>query len=224
MTTTLQLINTNLPPLHTSDSGYHALTLMNHFHIQHLPVVQQQSYLGIMSEYDIWKRNQNELTIDTYPIDKLPQPSVLETDELYTVVKLIIDHHLTLVPVLDHHGQYKGSITIESVLNHFAHTNSLREPGGIIILQMPQHRYALSELAHLVEINGAKVLNASVTPAPANDQLIEVSLKVNLTDIDRILATFERYDYDIVATHQADNYMGNEATENYQAFLNYINI
>src|SRR3954462_9655094 len=47
---TRELISNSIPYLHKDDKVFHALQLMNDYHVAHLPVVENDSYLGIISE------------------------------------------------------------------------------------------------------------------------------------------------------------------------------
>ncbi|HEY0060156.1 MAG TPA: CBS domain-containing protein, partial [Flavisolibacter sp.] len=47
---TRDLISNSIPYLHLHDKVYHALQLMNDYHVAHLPVVAEDTYLGILSE------------------------------------------------------------------------------------------------------------------------------------------------------------------------------
>ena len=47
---TRELISNSIPYLHKSDKVYHALQLMNDYHVAHLPIVEEEKYLGIISE------------------------------------------------------------------------------------------------------------------------------------------------------------------------------
>lgn len=217
------LISRTIPPLKLTDNGAKALAWMNSFHVQHLPVVHHHKYIGLVSEYDILDRNTPTEAFDRYDLDKTSHPSVSEKSHLYAILRTVIENHLTLVPVLDEQQRYMGIITIESLLEHFAHASSLQEPGGIIQLDMPTHRYALSEIAQIVESNGAKVLSSNLLSKP-DESRVEVTIKVNRTDLNSILATFERYNYDVLATHEEDNDFMSEAQDNYDSFLNYLNM
>jgi acetoin utilization protein AcuB len=68
--------------------------------------------------------------------------------------------------------------------------NSINEPGGILVLEMNQHDYTLTQIARIVEENNAKILSSFITSLPESTQ-IEVTLKINTTDLDRIIQTFQ---------------------------------
>ena len=52
---------------------------------------------------------------------------------------------------------------------------------------------------------------------------IEVTLKINKIELDRIIRTFERYDYIIKATFQKGNYE-DDLQFRFDALMNYLNL
>jgi predicted transcriptional regulator len=52
------LISEVVPSLRTSDSGQTALNWMEIFRISHLPIVNNQDFLGLISDTDIYDMNQ----------------------------------------------------------------------------------------------------------------------------------------------------------------------
>ena len=48
-----KLISNSLIPLRTSDTGEEALGMMSDFYVRHLPIVNNQQLLGVLSEDDI---------------------------------------------------------------------------------------------------------------------------------------------------------------------------
>ncbi|MCB0642117.1 MAG: CBS domain-containing protein, partial [Phaeodactylibacter sp.] len=50
---TASLLTNELVPLRTSDTGADALSTMNDFYIRHLPVVNNEQLLALLSEEDI---------------------------------------------------------------------------------------------------------------------------------------------------------------------------
>ena len=100
--------------------------------------------------------------------------------------------------------------------------NSIKEFGGILILEMNQHDYSLTQIARIVEENNAKILSSYITSLPDSTQ-IEVTLKINTTDLDRIIQTFQRYDYTIKAMFQKGNFQ-DDLKKRYDELMNYLNM
>ena len=52
---------------------------------------------------------------------------------------------------------------------------------------------------------------------------IEVTLKINRVELDRIIRTFERYDYVIKASYQKSEFE-DDLQYRYEALMNYLNL
>lgn len=215
------LINETIPPLKLSDTGSKALDWMAQFHVQHLPVVDGTGYVGMISENDILDKNMPDLSFESYELYNF-RPYVEEQMHIYEVVKEINDNSLSSIPVLDEEEVYKGIITSENLLEFFAKVKAVQEPGGIIILEMHVSDYTLSQIAQIIESNDAKVLSMYVTTHHHSPKM-EVTLKINRTDLSRIIATFERYEYKIAGAYQENVYI-EDMQERFDAFMNYLNI
>ncbi|MFK7907922.1 MAG: CBS domain-containing protein [Chitinophagales bacterium] len=216
-----KLINNTIPPLKLSDDGVKALAWIAEFHVHHLPVVDGQQYLGIISEYNIYDANETSKSLSAYDFSENP-PKVHEYDHIYEVMKIMKTHRLTVMPVLDEEEQYVGLITLDTITDYLSQAQGMQDPGGIVILEMNTNDYVLSEIARLVESHDAKILSMYVTTHP-NSPAIDVTLKVNKTDLTRILPTFERFDYVVKAYYQEEDYL-EDVQEKYDEFMNYLNI
>ena len=64
---TRDVISNSIPYLHKEDKVLHALQLMNVYHVAHLPVVKDESYLGIISEEQLLQSDE-ENTINELPV------------------------------------------------------------------------------------------------------------------------------------------------------------
>ncbi|MFN3316895.1 MAG: cbs domain containing protein, partial [Raineya sp.] len=101
-------------------------------------------------------------------------------------------------------GKYLGAIQAQDVLKKLASLYSFQEDGAILVLAVNQFDYSLSEISRLVETNNAKILHLFSDILPHEPYRIILTLKINQVDITRIVATFERFGYEILAKfHQA---------------------
>jgi glycine cleavage system regulatory protein len=81
---------------------------------------------------------------------------------------------------------------------------SLKEHGGILILEVNAVDYSMVQIAQIIESNSAKILSSYIT-ATDESTIIEVTLKINQSNLSRIIQTFERYDYVVKAAYQDKN-------------------
>lgn len=216
-----QLISESIIPLKSSDTGSTALSMMDDYRVSHLPIVNNVDYLGLISNVDIYNLNNFDEPLGTLALS-LPKPYVIEYDHFYEVVKLISYSKLTLVPVLDNNNKYLGSITLNILVKNFSKIAAINNPGGIIVLDINNNDYSLTEIAQIVESNSAKVLSLYVTSHPDSTK-IEVTLKINKIDILPVLQTFNRYNYIVKASYSEKEDL-DDLRERFESLMNYLNV
>jgi CBS domain-containing protein len=216
------LISDTVPALRTSDNGQKALYWMDIFRISHLPIVNNQDFLGLISDKDIYDHNLAEEPIGNHSLS-LFSPFVTYDQHLYEVMELASRLNLTVVPVLDHNNHYLGVITLNDLLHYFADFSALKEIGAIIVLDMNIHDYSLAQIAQIVESNDAKILSVCVSSHTASTKL-EVTLKINRTDLSPIVQTFNRYNYSIKGTFMDEDDMNSFYENRYEMFMKYLSI
>jgi len=216
-----ELISETVPPLKTTDTGNKALSWMHDFHVRHLPLVKDDQFLGLISEEDILNHNAPDQLLSEHPLS-LNRPVVHESEHLYEVIKSAVSFHLTLIPVINADDKYLGVITLESLLQYFAESGSLAEPGTILVLEMKKRDYSLAEIARIVESEQASILSSYISSKPSSN-FIEITLKLNRKEINRIVATFERFEYSVKASFQESDYM-DTLKERYDALMSYLNV
>ncbi len=215
------LITDGIMPLKTSDTGKTALSWMEEYKVSHLPIVNNQEFLGLISELDIYNLNNFDEPLGNHKLS-LKHPYVFENQHIYDVLKLVNEQNLSLVPVLNGEGNYLGSINLQNLIKYFALSLSVDNPGGIIVLEMTNNDYSLTELAKIVEENDAKILSTFLL-SHENSTRLDVFLKINKVDISSILKTFERYNYFVKASYgeEDDN---EDLRERYNSLMNYLNV
>ncbi len=217
-----ELINDIILPLRTSDKGSNALNWMEELRVTHLPIVNNEAFLGLVSEKDIYDMNDFEEPLGNYQLS-LSRPYVLYNQHLFDVVRVVCTMKLSLIPVLDFNEDYLGCITQSRLLEELVESGSLGQPGGIIVLQMNVVDYSLHEIARLVESNDAKILSCC-TRTFAESTKIDVSLKLNKIDVSSVIQTFNRFEYQIIASFSDENNYDDLLKERYGALMNYLNI
>ena len=218
----IDLISDLIPPLKTSDTGQTALNWMETFRISHLPIVNNQDFLGLISDSDIYDMNQPEEPIGNHELTLL-KPYVEDNQHLFEVIGLAARLKLTVIPVLDNQNHYKGVITTNDLIRHIAGISSMDQPGGIIVLEMIERDYSLSQISQIIESNNAKVLSMYIT-SPSESTRLEVTLKVNTTDLLAVIRTFERYNYDVKTWITTNDSLDRFYSERFDLFMKYLNM
>ena len=216
------LISEIIPSLKTSDPGQTALNWMEIFRISHLPIVNNQDFLGLISDADIYDMNQPNEPIGNHVLT-LYKPFVTTEQHIFEVIGLASRLKLSVVPVLDANNNYKGVITSNDLIRHIAGISSMDQPGAIIVLEVIDRDYSLSQIAQIVESNNVKILSMYITSSPASTRL-EVTLKVNTSDLMSVIRTFERYNYEVKTWVTENDSMDRFYSERIDLLMKYLNI
>ncbi|MDA3953081.1 MAG: CBS domain-containing protein [Bacteroidales bacterium] len=214
------LISDEIPALRTSETAVEALNWMEVFRISHLPIVNNEEFLGLISEADIFDLNNPEEAIGNHKLSLL-KPSVKCDQHIYEIMEVAASLKLTVVPVLDYNNKYLGVIQMTDLLHYFAKLSAIEKPGGIIVLETTQSDYSMTEISQIVESNDAKILSMYVNTLEDSTKL-EVTLKINLTDLTSIIQTFNRYEYKIKASFMEYDEQDDLYNERYDLFMRYL--
>ena len=216
------LISEVIPTLKTSDLGQTALNWMEIFRVSHLPIVNNQDFLGLISDSDIYDMNQPEEPIGNHTL-KLFKPFVDGEQHIFEVIGLASRLKLSVIPVLNSKNHFLGVITTSDLIRHLAGISSMDQPGGIIVLELIERDYSLSQIAQIVESNNVKVLSMYITSPPESTKL-EVTLKVNTGDLVSVIRTFERYNYEVKTWVTTNDSMDSFYSERFDLLMKYLNI
>ncbi|HXH98939.1 MAG TPA: CBS domain-containing protein [Sphingobacteriaceae bacterium] len=216
-----ELISDAIPPLKTSDSVQKVFERMAEFRVNHLPIVNNRQFLGLLSDDDIIEVADYTDAVGSLSL-LLYNPSIQEDQHIYDVIRLFYEQRLSIVPVLDKNGDYIGMISINCMMDYMATLTSVKEPGSIIILEMSNRDNSLSHMAQIVESDNAQILSSYIRSFPDTTR-IEVTLKVNKLDVSGMVASFNRYNYTVLATF--NNIKSDDGeTGRYDQLMNYLDV
>lgn len=216
-----ELISETFPTLNCSDTGKKAIFLMESFRVSHLPIVRNKEYLGLVSDKDIYDFDLKKCCFKDSEIS-LPSPYVNANQHIYEVIQIMLGKNISVLPVLESNHDYCGSILINDLSANFLKLAAVNEPGAVIILELSPINYSLSQIAQIVESNNAKILSL-YTKNPEDSMEMNVTLKVNVTEISSIIQTFTRYDYDIKAVYMDNSLITDMFKDRYGLFMKYLN-
>jgi acetoin utilization protein AcuB len=218
------LISESIPSVTLDEIGSKVLTLMEIFRVSHLPVVVGKEYFGVVSDKDIYDADNFDEKIKKYINPILLQPHVHVNQHIFEVAGVALGCGVSLVPVLEADHSYLGSVTRTDLSFKLAELFSSGEPGGIIVLELTDVNYSLSQIAQIIEGNDARILSLYIhKPSPSTREL-DVTIKVNVVDLSGIIQTFARYDYMIKATYMDQSQIKGLMEDRYDQFMKYINI
>ncbi len=203
MTLLSDYINNDFKALKIDEPISEVQDLFEEVHFSHFPVLENDVYIGSISRNDL----------ETFDFDKnlsdykysFERFFARENSILLEVLEIFSKNHSNLIPVLNDENKYLGYYEIEEVIKTFQETPFLSESGNIIIIKKEIIDYSMSQIAQIVESNNGKLLGVFVSNSDLSN--IEITLKINVGDINDIIQSFRRYNYEIISEHQQDDYI-----------------
>ncbi len=204
------LITESIPPLRTADSVDVALKWLEEFKVRMLPVTDSSIYKGMFSE-DLFLdyEGEPEPTVGAYPLMH-PQDFIYRHQHILEAIKLSIERDMSIVPVIDEQGKYLGLVNLNEPQLVFDKVTSAMQLGGIIEIKMHEKDYSMAHLSRLIEADDVKILSSVIHTDVAEPENVILTMKLNKSDLARIIATLERFGYNIIAKHHQSELKGNE--------------
>ena len=199
-----ELISLSIPALSKGSSASYAMMQMDELHLSELPVVIDGVFLGLLKESYLL-----ELYDDVKDISELVLSCqgcyISYTQHVLDALKVADEHSSSIVAVLDEANKFVGCISVKDIAIRLGQEYFIQAEGGTLVLSLQERDYSLTEIARLIESNGAKIVHAFASYDPLDAMKIRLTLKINQTDIGRIVATLERFNYQIIERYGSSN-------------------
>lgn len=218
---TRELVSQSLPYLHLTDKVYQALQLMNDNQVTHLPVVEGDKFTGLISEDDLLLSDNDNDTLDTLQ-QSFANHAVKDNEHFLKAVQLAAENGLSVVPVITAENELTGTVAYNDLLRVASGFMSLNEPGGLIVLEMDSNQYSFNEISKIIEANDAQITQLN-TSNDGETGVMQVTIRVNKAEISDIIASFQRYEYNVKYFFGEEQYT-NELRSNYDNLMNYLKI
>ncbi len=186
----------------------------------HLPVVHKGILIGNIDKEDL-------LSIDN-PDQKLINLEYLyefffakKTDTLLELFSKYALNNSTILPVVDDNNSYLGYLDFNDLLGCFADTHFLSAEGSILLIEKNNKDISMSEICQIVESNNNSVLGMFVYHQ--DQETTSVLLKTKSIQINEIIQSFRRYEYEILNDLTEDTYL-DSLKKRSEYFIKYLNI
>ncbi|MBK8735308.1 MAG: CBS domain-containing protein [Saprospiraceae bacterium] len=213
------LIAKNIKAVNINADIKDILEEMERHHIYHLPLVEKNKVIGIISEEKIKDLNLHREDLPKYIEEVRP---VNEKEYFFQIWSQMISNQLSCIPVIDDNENYIGSITQEELVNYYTSSFNYTEPGSIIILSTKKQKYSLAKIAQIVEEEHCVILSSFLTEK-FNEEDVLITIKVNCMDIESILNSFYRFEIDVEVVFTDKEY-SDIMKERYHGLMNYLNV
>ncbi|MDR1919061.1 MAG: CBS domain-containing protein [Tannerellaceae bacterium] len=213
-------ITQGFPVLKKTDTVEYALSVMDDLRIRHLPLVVDGMYQGLLSDKDLLTMP-DAAAILSEPV--LFAPSIDDSGHLHEILARMARNRLTLLPVVSPEGKYRGVITRDTMLEALACLCNAEAAGSVLVLELPQRDYVLSDIARIIEANNAYMLNLLSNTDKNTGRLI-LTIKIDLEDATPVIRSFERFNYTVLY-HFMEKGMANEVLQHrMNELLYYMNM
>lgn len=213
-------IESSTPFIRLTDKAAYVLELMEEFKTDNLAVVEEASFVGTINE-KVLQDSDGDLDIEGLK-EQLLQQKITEGSHLFDVLRKASEYSTYCMAVVNAENEYIGMTTPQKILDNIVLNSSLASSGGIIVLELETKDYSLTEISKIVESNGAMILH-SMMATSANQNFMQISLKINKNDLKDIQMSFERYRYTVLAViHQSEYEV--QLKERYDSLMKYLEV
>lgn len=216
------LTKNHLPKFDPHNTVDEALTILEHAHMETLPLVAAQKFLGMVNEDFLLDQPNGSSTLNSFS-HLLPRAVAKADQHVLDAFGRFHEFRTTLLAVEDAQDNYLGTLAINDLIWEIGSQPAMKMPGGIIVLEMPANDYHLSQLSQIFETDDAKILTLLVRDVPETFGWIDVTIKTNKTDLSRILKSLARYNYTVKSVfHMGEQEL--DLRQRYDALMNYLNM
>ncbi len=215
-----EVIQSSLPVLHYTDTVEDAIDLLQQNYLEHLAVLDNDNYEGLLSMDELLSAENTDVLSSL--ADKLIHISIPYNQHFLSALKLMNEASVTALPVLSQNREYLGVVTHATLIQNLGVFLSTDVPGGVFVIETEKHQFSIGELCRLVETNDAFVTLINTYIEHVSGHLI-VTFKINKTEVSDILATLQRYEYN-VRYYFGEELFENSLKENFDNLMAYLNV
>lgn len=185
----------------------------------HIPVVNNGVYEGCISETDAYCFDGEKIIADyKYTLERF---FVREHTNWLDILEAFAINSSNIMPVLGDENIYLGYFELGDIMSIFNNTPFLNEAGGILVVEKGTKDYSFSEMCQIVETNDTKILGIFISNL--DNDIMQATIKIGHANMNSIVQTFRRYNYNVVSNHQEDSFL-DELKERSEYLDKYLNI
>lgn len=222
MLTNTSITQTDFKPLRGSDTVLAVKDRMKEEQVYSLPVVDKttKKLIGQIKSEQLADADENQ-KISELQMEKAVK--VYEGQHVFESARLVMQHELTLLPLVDKELTFLGVVTKQQIFEIISRMLNLELAGSVVMIEIEPIDFSLSEIVQIIEAEGAKILGLAVESPDRNHQAFEVSAKLNLKDISRVTAALKRYGYSVLIESE-NTIFQNDLEDRADELLKYIDM
>ncbi|MEJ2162815.1 MAG: CBS domain-containing protein [Robiginitalea sp.] len=196
-------IISTIPVFEVGDSLKEVIHFFTHSTYSHVAITEEGSFMGLLGEADL------DSFQETSPIEdfryQLEAFSVSPEATWLDVLQVFSRNESNILPVVDDQSRVLGYFDLNDIVDLFTDMPFFTEPGVILVVAKPLRDYSFSQVAQIVERNNTRLLGAFITTI--ENETAQITLKISDTNINEVLQTFRRYDYNVISGSTDDKFL-----------------
>ena len=187
-------INKDFIPPKLKQDVSHGLGLLREFSLTHIPVFEGLNFTGMISRETL-EEHGTETTIAALR-DFNEFFYLTENSSLLDAIQHFNNHDTNVLVVLNAEMHYIGMLMMDDVFSGLSAMPFISEPGSIMIVEVSQKQFSISEIAKIAESNNARIIGLFVVGYEGDK--IQIALKLITENIASVGETFERFNYTVL--------------------------
>jgi acetoin utilization protein AcuB len=174
--------------------------LMREHSIRHLPVVENQRLIGLVTESDLREIFLASLVEDlTIEGVMITEPLTVTPDtEIEDAAKLIYYHKIGGLPVVDEYAQVVGIITVADLVEAFIELMGLLKSSSRIDVVLGDDPEAFERVSGLIRSNGGEVISVGISGKELGEKRTYF-FRLEKCDVEVITKALEEAGYKVVS-------------------------
>ncbi|MBC9785755.1 CBS domain-containing protein [Heliobacterium chlorum] len=186
-------------------SVFDALTLAEKMRVRHLPVVEENEVIGIISDRDLRDVKPSvlcseklDILTSTYVKDIMHAQvvTVHPLDAIEDAARMIYEHRVGCLPVVQK-GKLVGIVTTSDLLHALVDLMGMGQPGSHLEIELPNQPGALLDITRIIKDNGINIISIYINPDKNMEKRV-VSLRIATFDPRRIIEQIKSAGYPVL--------------------------
>ncbi len=199
-----------------------ASSLMEDLNVSQLPVLEKGQFRGFIADEMLFDDLFNKSSLSSFQLTGA-NCTIYGDQHFYEAAGVANGCEHGMIAVSNRDDMFEGVITADGFFKAFSQTIGVQAPGSLVVLSIKQIDYSLAEISRLVEAENVKILGCFLNSDPADPVRLEVTLKLDKKNVSAIVATLERFSYQVTGLYQQEHTIPYEK-ERLDALMKYLSI
>lgn len=192
-----------------------AFQLMTEQGYSHLPVIQNEKLVGMVTEKLLTEVSPSKATTLSiyelnYLLSKTKVKDIMNKDVIFVKPDMLIEEAAALLrdkmvdalPVIDDHDKLLGILTRTDIIDAFIELMGINDPGTRIVLEVKDEAGALADILGIIKEYGMSITHISSFDQNTADQKQEIVMRLNTLETDEVLNVLKEKKYNIISIHK----------------------